>query len=180
MLARYGVAENTSVTYYQENPNMVSLSREPTGAHAHSLFVRSAKSAISNAVLRNGILLVVVTLLVIGGAGENRNTLAEDSALKSDSAQSQRDTPAKLLREGKQLSSQHATCRSTGERLVVEIEIDGHIRTLTALENLSAQRILKAVVDEPSDSAWIVNGSITEFQDRNFILLKRVSRTSVK
>lgn len=135
---------------------------------------------LRNGLFRNGSLLLAITVLVSVGTGRDRNTLAQESVPEKETLMSGKDAPKKLLREGKQLESQHATCRSTGERLIVEIELDGQPRTLTALENLSAQRILKAVVDEPSDSLWVINGRITEFQDRNFILLKRVSRTSAK
>jgi hypothetical protein len=48
---------------------------------------------------------------------------------------------------------------------------------MTALENLTSQRVLKAVLDDASDSQWTISGLVTEFQDRNFILLDRVVRS---
>jgi hypothetical protein len=51
-------------------------------------------------------------------------------------------------------------------------------RQLLALENLASQRILKAVMNDASDSKWIVSGVVTEFQERNYLMLDRVSRAS--
>jgi hypothetical protein len=43
---------------------------------------------------------------------------------------------------------------------------------------LASQRILKAVMNDASDSKWIVSGVVTEFQERNYLMLDRVSRAS--
>lgn len=83
-------------------------------------------------------------------------------------------TQAKLMREGTRIESLHTQCRNVGDRLVVEIAED--TRPLEALENLASQRILQAVSDEASSNGWIVNGQITEFQGRNYILLDKVTR----
>lgn len=88
-------------------------------------------------------------------------------------------SPAKasgLMREGTRLLDQPAVCLSSGERLLVTI--DENSPPLIALENLAAQRILKAVLDDASDDHWIVGGQITEFQERNYVLLDRVIRQS--
>lgn len=81
-----------------------------------------------------------------------------------------------LMREGTRLLDQPAVCRSSGERLLVTI--DENSQPLIALENLAAQRILKAVLDDANDDHWIVGGQITEFQERNYVLLDRVIRQS--
>jgi hypothetical protein len=81
----------------------------------------------------------------------------------------------KLLREGTRIELRTALCRSLGDRLVIDL---GHgERPMTALENLTSQRVLKAVLDDASDSQWTISGLVTEFQDRNFILLDRVVRS---
>ena len=84
-------------------------------------------------------------------------------------------TPPQILREGTKIELRSCECRAAGERLMVEFKEEK--RMLVALENLAAQRILKAVVDDPQDSAWTVTGQLTEFRDQNFILLQRVIRT---
>ncbi len=81
-----------------------------------------------------------------------------------------------LLREGARLVNQPATCRSVGDRLLVELPHTS--LPLAVLENLAAQRILKAIQDDIGGGQWIINGSITEFQGRNYILLDRVLRQS--
>ncbi|MEZ6135032.1 MAG: hypothetical protein R3C53_09005 [Pirellulaceae bacterium] len=82
-----------------------------------------------------------------------------------------------ILREGTRIESKAGECRSDGERLAITFN-DGKSHTMIALENLAAQRILQAVSDDSNDKGWIVTGSVTEFQGRNFILLERVTRVS--
>jgi hypothetical protein len=79
-----------------------------------------------------------------------------------------------LLREGTRLVEQPAICRSSGDRLL--ITLGDQAAPLVALENLAAQRILKAVLNDVGDDRWTVGGQITEFQDRNYLLLDRVVR----
>jgi hypothetical protein len=79
-----------------------------------------------------------------------------------------------LLREGTRLVEEPAICRSSGDRLL--ITLGEQSAPLVALENLAAQRILKAVLDDVGDDRWIVGGQITEFQERNYLLLDRVVR----
>lgn len=81
-----------------------------------------------------------------------------------------------LLREGARVVNQLVTCRSAGDRLLVELPQASV--PVVALENLAAQRILQAILDDLGSEQWIINGSITEFQGRNFILLDRVARQS--
>ncbi len=92
-------------------------------------------------------------------------------------AETSKDTAAvslKLMREGTRIVNIKATCRSSVDRLVVDLG-EGS-QPLTALENLASQRILKSVLDDAADAVWIINGQITEFNDRNYILLDRVVR----
>lgn len=81
-----------------------------------------------------------------------------------------------LLREGARIVNQAVTCRNVGDRLLVELPQPS--MPLMVLENLAAQRILKAIQDDIGSERWIINGSITEFQGRNYILLDRVVRQS--
>jgi hypothetical protein len=107
----------------------------------------------------------IASNLASGQAGEDSETISSTLAEQSQ-----------LLREGTRVESRLANCRSAGERLLIEFVDD--TRQLVALENLASQRVLKAVMDDASDSKWIINGLITEFQERNYLLLDRVSRAS--
>ncbi len=105
------------------------------------------------------------------------NLGADESRSKSDKEAAKPAAEA-IIREGTRVESRTAECRAEGERLVLQMADSK--RHITALENLASQRILKSVMDEPSDNQWIVTGSITEFQGRNFLLIERVSRVSRK
>ncbi len=95
------------------------------------------------------------------------NSTAASSPLGGASA-------SELLREGAKIVDQPAVCRSSGDRL--QITLGEATVPIIALENLASQRILKATLDDAGDERWLVNGQITEFQGRNFILLDRVMR----
>ncbi len=83
---------------------------------------------------------------------------------------------ANLIREGTRIADLPAVCRSSGERLLVSF--GEQTNPIVALENLASQRILKSVLDDSADDRWIVGGQITEFQERNYVLLDRVIRQS--
>lgn len=110
-------------------------------------------------------------------AGIATNLGADESRLKSGK-EAIKPTAELIAREGTRVENRAAVCRAEGERLVLQLA--DSTRYITALENLAAQRILKSVMDEPSDNQWIVTGSITEFQGRNFLLIERVSRAGRK
>ncbi len=83
-------------------------------------------------------------------------------------------TDGKLIREGTAVQSPSATCRYNGDRITVDLEGAG--QSLVVLENLMAQRIADALQIDPTDNAWRIEGEITEFGGRNYILLKLVQR----
>lgn len=83
-------------------------------------------------------------------------------------------TKPMLLREGSEVIRMLAKCRASGDKLLLEFRDSG--RVMAALENLAAQRVLKAVVEDPSDVEWIVSGSVTEFNGRNYLYLKQAKR----
>jgi hypothetical protein len=39
------------------------------------------------------------------------------------------------------------------------------------------QRVHQVIGDEPNDTAWIVNGKITEYRGENFLLVEMTRRT---
>lgn len=102
--------------------------------------------------------------------------LPSDSAAPDFGESALGERTEQLLREGATVVSQLVTCRSAGDRLLVELPQAA--LPVVALENLAAQRILQAILDDTGSEQWVINGSITEFQGRNFILLDRVTRQS--
>lgn len=92
------------------------------------------------------------------------------------------DEPAlvntKLLREGSLIHKVRVKCRAVGDNLFLEIREQN--RTVAALQNLASQRILKSVVEDSADTAWMVSGVVTEFNQRNYLLIKHAQRTSAK
>jgi len=78
------------------------------------------------------------------------------------------------MREGTKIVDRPAVCHCSGDRL--QILLGESTVPISALENLASQRILKATLDDAGDERWVVNGQITEFQGRNYILLDRVMR----
>ena len=66
------------------------------------------------------------------------------------------EVETELMREGSRVSNRPAVCRSSGERLLVSFEDDK--KSIVALENLAAQRILQAVSDDVADAAiWLAS-----------------------
>jgi hypothetical protein len=99
-------------------------------------------------------------------------TVVNDDHQDEDVEDEQPELP--MLREGTPLKLAAVQCKTIGERLQVTLESDG--RQLLALENLNCQRLWQAVRDNRNDDRWIISGTITEFQGRNFVLLERSTR----
>lgn len=76
------------------------------------------------------------------------------------------------LREGTQLTDRLGRFRQNGEALSF---IDESGRELGGLPNLSLERITNALkaVEEPESVWWSVSGTVTEFGDRNYLLVTR-------
>ncbi len=125
---------------------------------------------------RSWLKTIICSAVITGSLSVKLATLAEEV---NDSVEPSLPTmPQKLLREGGQIEKTNVVVRATGERLSITLP-DGE-RIVTALENLATQRILKAVIEDPNDNVWLIDGHITEFNDRNFIFLERAQRSSPK
>lgn len=107
---------------------------------------------------------------------EPSGALASASAAPDFGESAKGERTEQLQREGARVVNQLVTCRGAGERLMVELPQTSV--PVAALENLAAQRILQAILDDIGSEQWVINGSITEFQGRNYILLDRVTRPS--
>lgn len=126
--------------------------------------------------VRRRLMAFSVAALIVGVTWSLTTSTAQEANGESttEAGASKGGGEVALMREGSRISSLPAVCRSSGERLLISFEEDS--KAVIALENLAAQRILQAVLDDVADAHWIVGGQITEFQDRNYILLDRVIR----
>ncbi len=114
----------------------------------------------------NWLSTAAIALLMAGGT-------LKISAIGQESLATTPGNAAKLMREGSRIEASVIKFRAAGERLTAQLADQ---RTVTALENLAAQRVLKAVIEDPKDDEWKVTGTITEFNNRNFLLLEHVKR----
>lgn len=96
----------------------------------------------------------------------------------SDATQGDTTGQTKLWREGSRIEEQTCVFRASGDRLT--IELPESTSPITVLENLAAQRIHKAVQEDSQDNYWIIHGTMTEFNDENFIIIERAQRTGGK
>ena len=86
------------------------------------------------------------------------------------------DAPAavvkkKKIRENTPFKDKHGYFRATGQRTTF-YTLDGNERYV-CLENLNLERIQKAMRDDPSRTAWKIDGRFTEFNEENYILIDR-------
>jgi hypothetical protein len=82
------------------------------------------------------------------------------------------ETTFARLREGTQLTDRLGQFRQDGDAISF---IDEEGREFGSLPNLSLERIVSALkgVEEPESVWWSVSGTITEFNERNYILVTR-------
>ncbi len=88
-----------------------------------------------------------------------------------------RTEASKPIREGARMELREARARIVGETLIFTVE--GH-DPIEGLENLALQRVYQAILDDPTQDRWMVTGQITEFRDRNYLLLDRGIRATDK
>ena len=77
----------------------------------------------------------------------------------------------KKVREHTPFKDKHGYFRAAGQRTTFST-LDGNERYI-CLENLSLERVLKVMRDDPSRTAWKIDGKFTEFNEENYILIER-------
>ena len=77
----------------------------------------------------------------------------------------------KKIRENTPFKDKRGYFRATGQRTTF-YALDGSERYV-CLENLNLERILKAMRDDPSRTAWKIDGEFTEFNEENYIIIRR-------
>jgi hypothetical protein len=81
------------------------------------------------------------------------------------------------VREGRDIREMQATFASLGERM--SCRLPKLQATVTILENLTLERVSETMMRHPEDATWEVEGVITEYQGRNYLLLQRAVVNSV-
>jgi hypothetical protein len=119
--------------------------------------------------------VIALALLVASAANiaANRGFLSETSSWAEESTQAAATSVS--VREGSVLPDLMGTFRIAGDR-VQFVEHEGN-RTFRCLENLMLQRVHQVIGDEPNETAWIVNGRVTEYRGENFLLVEMIRRT---
>lgn len=72
-------------------------------------------------------------------------------------------------REGSKLVDMAGEFKVTGDR-VTFFSSDGKIK-FVCLENLSGERVARIVSESPEALHWLVNGTITEYRNENYLLI---------
>lgn len=114
-----------------------------------------------------------VGLAVASNIAVQRGGVAESSSFAAE--QGLIANPGRILREGVLLPEMVGVFRVFGERIQF-VEREGG-RAFRCLENLMLQRVQQVIGDEPSETAWIVSGRVTEFRGENFLLVEMIRRT---
>jgi hypothetical protein len=97
---------------------------------------------------------------------------ATTTAAPTNSSAGEANAAAHRLREGTQFTNRIGRFRVSGDSLTF---IDESNREIGGLPNLNLERIIRMLkaVDEPENVRWSVSGVITEFSDRNYLLISR-------
>ncbi|MDR0336317.1 MAG: hypothetical protein LBI18_04430 [Planctomycetaceae bacterium] len=77
----------------------------------------------------------------------------------------------KRIREGTTFQNKRVFFRQTGSRTTM-YTLDGNNRYV-CLENLNLERILKSIAERPERGTWKIDGTFTEFNGENFVLISR-------
>ena len=105
---------------------------------------------------------------LLSNAGSSANADERPSLVKMASEIS-------ILREGADLAELKGQFRKTGDRY--HFFEDGGNVNYKCLENLCLQRIVATIKNEDRKPVWIISAKVTEFEDENFLLLEKATRT---
>ena len=115
--------------------------------------------------------LLVDNTVARDGSGKRYSETGSD---QSDQSTSKKTTVqgSRRLREGTLISDQNGFFREDGEGATFVADTG---MEFGALPNLNLERVVRLLknADEPSSIRWSVNGKVTEFSGRNFLLVSR-------
>lgn len=79
-------------------------------------------------------------------------------------------------REGTRVTALVGFFESAGRRWTFTSE-SGEL-AFAVLENLSLERVAKAIEEDPEDRHWKISGELTEYFDQNYLLIDRLERAA--
>ena len=126
--------------------------------------------------LRSSVVVAVllsVAALSVGSFAATDESATRQSAGPRASLTGKAGKQEKLrLREGTIISDQSGFFREDGDGATFVADTG---MEFGALPNLSLERVVRLLksVEEPSNVRWSVNGTVTEFSGRNFLLISR-------
>lgn len=88
-----------------------------------------------------------------------------------NTGETSKPTTKKRIREGVTFQNKRVFFRQTGNRTTA-YTVDGGDRYV-CLENLNLERILKSISERPDRGTWKIDGTFTEFNGENFVLISR-------
>jgi hypothetical protein len=112
--------------------------------------------------------LILLAMFALCGGMPVANRLSRGQTAAVETAET------KKHREGTRVTALVGTLREAGRRWSVTSE-DGTV-AYRVLENLSLERIAKAIQEDPQDRHWKLAGELTEFFGENYLLIDRVER----
>jgi hypothetical protein len=137
-----------------------------------------ASNTIRRTATAAAFVAVVSCLTLLAAAAvkqaETEKTTAASSGRKQDSPKSAAgqidgQISGGRWREGTKLVDICGSFRITGDR-VTFFSTDGKSR-FACLENLNSERIARMVSESPESLEWVIQGTVTEFRQENYLLV---------
>jgi hypothetical protein len=123
------------------------------------------------------VILAAIGIAIIANWSNPNGIGSESSAVGDDRPSlSKMTSEATLHREGTPLHEIKGRFRKhdQSERLLFLDESD---RKYKCLENVCLQRVASALQSDDRKFVWLVSGKLTEFNEENFLLLEKATRT---
>jgi hypothetical protein len=102
------------------------------------------------------------------GAVTDANNTVADNRLTPASGKKEEQR----MREGTVLVDEVGYFKRTGDRAM--FYKSGQKHGMGVLENLNLQRVIERITDNADQLEWVLTGTVTEFKNRNYLIVDRV------
>ena len=116
---------------------------------------------------------IAAILIATSVAAATDSRQQESKAPEPAASKAAGQAPAQQLREGATLVDLTGYFKASGDRFA--FYKDGSERSFNCLENLSLERIGKAISESPEDLRWTISATVTEYQGTNYLLITRAT-----